>query len=167
MTRTRNYAYDAIERLTNVSVPGLPTQDEAYTLDGEGNRLSSQRSASHSTDAANRLTDDDDYTYVYDLNGNLISKLGKASTGNPDWAYRYTALDELMAVEKDGVLVESYAYDAFGRRIRIATEGGETLGIINDGADRTLDIAANDNAGTTPVQPVRRYTHSASVEIAN
>jgi len=58
-------------------VPTSPTQDETYTLDPEGNRISSHLSDMHQTDEANRLTSDDSYTYVYDLNGNLTSKLAK------------------------------------------------------------------------------------------
>ena len=87
VVRTKAYSYDAIERLTEVSVPSAPAQEEAYTLDPEGNRITSHLSATHETDEANRLTSDDSYTYVYDLNGNLISKLPKASApaGTPEW----------------------------------------------------------------------------------
>jgi len=170
INRTRNYSYDAIERLTTLTVPEAPAQNEAYTLDEEGNRLTSQRSSSHITNEANRLLEDDDYTYVYDLNGNLTQKLGKAGTGNPDWTYRYTALDELLIVERDGEVVEAYHYDAFGRRSRIETANDNApprvVGIVNDGADRSIDIAVNDNAatGSTNILPLRRYTHSANVD---
>jgi len=182
ITRTREYNYDAIERLTTLTVPEAPAQNEAYTLDEEGNRLTSQRSSSHITNEANRLLEDDDYTYVYDLNGNLTQKLGKSGTGNPDWTYRYTALDELLNVEKDGEAVEAYHYHSaasfrfarrlqtFGRRSRIETANDNApprvVGIVNDGADRSLDIAANDNVatGSTDILPLRRYTHSANVD---
>lgn len=73
-----------MERLTEVDVPGAPSRDESYQLAEEGNRLSSHLSQTHVTDRANRLLSDDDYTYVYDLNGNLIGKRAKRA-GLPDW----------------------------------------------------------------------------------
>ena len=165
ITRTRQYSYDAIERLTEVAVPERPFEAEVYELDAEGNRLSSHLSAMHSTDAANRLTDDDNYTYVYDLNGNLTGKLAKAGTGLSDWTYRYDALDQLIEVSQDGAIIESYRYDAFGRRSLIRTAEGAGLtaeiGIINQGADRVLDIA-NDNAAGPSL--AKRYTHGAAVD---
>ena len=58
-------------------MPGRPSDDEGYTLDEEGNRLTSHLSAGHVTDPANRLLEDDSYTYSYDLNGNLTAKTPK------------------------------------------------------------------------------------------
>jgi len=81
----------------------------------------------NTTDAANRLTSDDNYTYVYDLNGNLTSKLAKAGTGRSDWGYSYDTLDQLIEVSQDGLVVESYRYDAFGRRSLISTVEGAGL----------------------------------------
>ena len=43
--RVRNYTYDELERLTAVDVPSDAGQNEAYTLDGEGNRVTSHLSA--------------------------------------------------------------------------------------------------------------------------
>jgi len=40
-------------------------------------RLANWTAASHVVDETNRLPSDDNYTYVYDLNGNLIQKLAK------------------------------------------------------------------------------------------
>jgi len=59
--RTRRYSYDSLERLIDVDVPEIPNQSEFYILDEEGNRTSSQTSLTHATDAANRLSSDDDY----------------------------------------------------------------------------------------------------------
>ena len=43
VVRSKAYSYDAIERLTEVSVPSAPAQEESYTLDPEGNRITSHR----------------------------------------------------------------------------------------------------------------------------
>ena len=165
VTRDRAYSYDELERLTEVSVPSAPSQDESYELDPEGNRLSSHLSDMHSTDQANRLESDDSYTYVYDLNGNLISKLAKAGTGLSNWTYSYDTLDQLIEVSQDGLTVESYRYDAFGRRSLISTVEGAGLttdvALINDGSDRAIDVTQGPLGQAIPL---RRYTHSANVD---
>ena len=163
--RTRQYSYDAIERLTDVTVPERPFETEVYELDAEGNRLSSHLSDMNTTDAANRLTSDDNYTYIYDLNGNLTGKLAKAGTGLSNWSYDYDALDQLVEVSQDGDVVESYRYDGFGRRSLISTVEGAGLttdiGIINQGSDRVLDIYNDNLAGPTLS---KRYTHGTAVD---
>jgi len=119
----------------------------------------------HQTDEANRLTSDDSYTYVYDLNGNLTGKLAKAGTGLSNWDYSYDALDQLIEVRQDSLTVESYRYDAFGRRslIRTVEGAGPTAdtAILNDGSDRAIDIT---QGAVGQAVPVRRYTHSANVD---
>jgi hypothetical protein len=55
--RNRSYTLDAIERLTEVKDGGAQVI-ETYSLDEEGNRISSHLSSFHVTDAANRLQED-------------------------------------------------------------------------------------------------------------
>ena len=165
VTRERAYSYDELERLTEVAVPTSPSQDESYELDPEGNRLSSHLSDMHSTDTANRLESDDSYTYVYDLNGNLTGKLAKAGTGLSNWGYSYDTLDQLIEVQQDSLTVESYRYDAFGRRSLISTVEGAGLtidvGILNDGSDRAIDVT---QGALGQAVALRRYTYSANVD---
>jgi len=165
VARTKSYSYDELLRLTEVDVPSVPILNELYELDSEGNRLSSHLSDINDTDIANRLTSDANYTYVYDLNGNLTSKLAKAGTGVLDWSYSYDALDQLIEVSQLGNIVERYRYDAFGRRSLIETaigiDGFNTLAIVNDGSDRTIDIT---QAVDGDELPVRRYTHSDKLD---
>ena len=155
-----------MERLTEVVIPDAPTQDETYTLDPEGNRLSSHLSGTGETDVANRLTGDDAYSYVYDLNGNLISKTAKPGVTRPDWSYDYDDLDQLISVSRDGVEVERYRYDAFGRRSVIDTEDGAgaftRTALINDGSDRTIDLVLGADGVTAQIQ--NRYTHGGQVD---
>lgn len=167
LTRTRGYSYDELERLTDVTVPDAPTETETYTLDPEGNRESSHLSDTHVTDEANRLSEDANYSYLYDLNGNLTAKTAKPGTSLPDWVYRYDALDQLISVTRNGVPVERYRYDAFGRRSVIETandntpSGFERTGLVNDGSDRTIDLVL-DGAGVAQIQ--NRYTHGGQVD---
>jgi len=165
VARTKRYSYDELERLTEVDVPEAPTENEAYTLDPEGNRITSQLSDAHETDVANRLTGDDAYSYIYDLNGNLISKTAKPGITRPDWSYDYDDLDQLISVSRDGVPVERYRYDAFGRRSVIETvnPSGNFIrtAIVNDGSDRTIDLVL-DGAGAPQIQ--NRYTHGSQID---
>ena len=169
IARTRNYSYDELERLTSVESPDAPLNDESYTLDPEGNRLDSHLSATHQTDDANRLTEDDAYSYIYDLNGNLLSKTAKPGIDRPDWDYAYDALDQLISVTRDGIEVERYRYDAFGRRSAIDTidQAGnfERIAIVNDSSDRTIDlIEVMDGAGASTVQVKNRYSHGGQID---
>ena len=165
-TRTKTYAYDELERLTQVSVPDAPDFDEDYTLDPEGNRVASHLSQSHQIDSANRLLSDDDYTYVYSLNGNLIAKRARPGSGKADWDYVYDALDLLIEARRDDIVVERYRYDALGRRSVIDNAAGGAgdfvrTAIVNDGPDRSLDLR-EDSAATAALH--RRYTHSDNVD---
>ena len=169
IARTKRYSYDELERLTEVAVPDAPSQDESYTLDPEGNRLSSHLSDTGETDVANRLSGDDAYSYVYDLNGNLISKTAKPGVNRPDWTYDYDDLDQLISVSRNGIEVERYRYDAFGRRSVIETANDNALfertAIVNDGSDRTIDlIEVMDGAGASTVLIKNRYSHGGQVD---
>ncbi|PZP64886.1 MAG: hypothetical protein DI604_25960, partial [Delftia acidovorans] len=120
--RIRNSSYDAISRLVSVT-NGDGELVESYTLDAEGNRLTSHMSKLHLTDPANRLVDDDRHQFEYDVNGNLIRKTVKAS--GLTWRYGYSAYDELVLVSRHASastgataeLTVSYRYDALGRRL--------------------------------------------------
>ena len=169
IARTRNYSYDELKRLTLLDSPDAPANDESYTLDPEGNRLDSHLSATHQTDDANRLTEDDTYFYTYDLNGNLLNKTAKAGIDSPDWSYAYDSLDQLISVSREGLEVERYRYDAFGRRSAIDTidQAGsfQRIAIVNDGSDRTIDlIDVTDGAGLATTQIKNRYSHGGQVD---
>jgi len=123
---------------------------------------------------ANRLTGDDAYSYVYDLNGNLISKTAKPGQGTgstrPDWTYDYDDLDQLISVSRDGLEVERYRYDAFGRRSVIETANDNAIlsfsemritAIANDGADRTIDLVMGEG---NIIEVRNRYTHGQKVD---
>ena len=80
-----------------------------------GNRLTSSLQPTNSVyDDANRLTENSDYTYTYDDNGNLTSKTDKST--NETTTYTYDAENQLTQVSKPGMTV-TYRYDGFGRRI--------------------------------------------------
>jgi len=87
MTQTRStatvasvltYVYDDLDRLTQATDPLPAMADETFTYDALGNRLLRDgQSVAATFDAANRLTEDEDFCYAYDLNGNLGTKTAK------------------------------------------------------------------------------------------
>jgi YD repeat-containing protein len=63
------------------------TSNENYAYDSVGNRTSSHRSASYGYQPNNRLTTTDAAGYVYNNNGNLISKSYSSGTTQFQWDF--------------------------------------------------------------------------------
>ena len=97
-SRSRVHTLDDLERLTRV-VDGAGATVESYILDEEGNRTATTLSAALSTtwgltDPGNRLVEDENHRYEYDVNGNLVAKVVKVT--GVTWRYGYSVLDELL-----------------------------------------------------------------------
>ncbi|MBI2061991.1 MAG: hypothetical protein HYT87_19805 [Nitrospirae bacterium] len=99
------YTYDPLYRLTKADYPnGYPFKDEEFQYDPVGNRLArltpTEQERLHKYDAANRLLEDDQFKYEWDMNGNMISKTPKCPTPNPcaltPTRYRYDAENMLV-----------------------------------------------------------------------
>jgi YD repeat-containing protein len=92
LSATKRYSYDQIERLTGVTqqqgaAPATPA--EAYTYDGEGNRVTSQitgaggaSTQTYVTDDRNRVTDDGVNTYTWTTSGALASRTPRVATAS-------------------------------------------------------------------------------------
>lgn len=142
----RSFSYDSLERLIGGGSTGLP---EFYDYDAVGNRVQSFLSASHLHDAANRLLEDDAFTYAYDANGNLTSKTDKA--GGDVTAYTFDAQNQLTRIDFPGGGVATYRYDGVGRRIEKDVDGDVTR-YVYDGTDILLEFDGADALEA-------RYTH--------
>ncbi|WP_415400639.1 PKD domain-containing protein [Tateyamaria sp. SN3-11] len=129
-SRSKGISYDDLNRLVQVSegIPassgGTPVPVEDYAYDEEGNRLASHLSALYTSDAHNRLQEDDDFTYGYDEKGNRISKTAKANGATE--LYEYDSQNRLITYTDATGAATEYHYDAMERRIakvqgRIAT----------------------------------------------
>ena len=75
---------------------------------------------------ANRPDSIDGYSLIYDANGNLTHD---AKSGNH---YSYDFRNRLTRVERGGVTVASYKYDAFNRRVETFA-GGRVRAMAYDG----------------------------------
>lgn len=158
VNRQQEFAYDLALRLNDVSVLDDPASNEFYRFDATGNRINSHLSTQYNVDNVNRLSSDGLYDYAYDINGNLIEKQARLA-GLPSWTYQYNVLDQLIAVTRDGVVVEQYTYDALNRRSLIASLGQDPLGLIYDGEDRLLDIS-----NVAGLELRARYIHGTGVD---
>ncbi len=159
-----DYAYDAAGQLTAVTLPGGRAIN--YTYDANGNRL---QVADHGTPTAYLTNNLDQYTqigtatYLYDADGNLLSK----NDGGQTWTYAYDHENQLVqAVTPDGTW--TYEYDALGNRLAAVHDGQRTEYLVDptglgdvvgeysgDGARQThyahgLGLAFRRSAGEPP-----------------
>ncbi|WP_299695253.1 FG-GAP-like repeat-containing protein [uncultured Tateyamaria sp.] len=139
---SKSFAYDALNRLVQVSqgVPvadgGTPIPVEDYAYDQEGNRLSSQLSALYSSDAHNRLLEDDGFTYGYDEKGNRISKTSKVDGATE--LYAYNSQNRLISYTDANGQETAYHYDALDRRIAKVQGRNATAFIYDFSKDEML-----------------------------
>jgi len=148
--RTRNYTLDPIERLLDVS-DATGTSLENYTLDDEGNRITSHLASFHVTNPANRVTEDEAHQFEYDVNGNLVRKTN-TQTGATS-TYTYSVYDELISVTQDTGTI-AYVYDAMGRRHteRKTDNVGSSSGGANfryDGQHLAVEQVLDDQEATS------------------
>jgi RHS repeat-associated protein len=107
------YSYDRTYQLTSADNPTL--QDEAYSYDRVGNRLTSlETDGLWSYNLNNELITNTQATYENDANGNTTKKTQAGQTT----IYEYNARNRLSKVFLPDGRVAIYAYDPFGRRIR-------------------------------------------------
>jgi len=151
LNRTRSYSYDGLNRIVQATHPTVPSA-ETFGYDPAGNRTSAV-GITASFDAANRLSQDTDFTYAYDANGNLTSKTHKLTKAVT--AYAHDAENQLIQVSAAG-LTATYRYDALGRRIEKNVNGTITRYIYNN-RDILLEL---DNTN----QVIARYTQGSNID---
>ena len=152
-TGTAEITYDTLRRVTRA---GTTDTLETYAYDAVGNRTASSLSSTHRYDDANRLLEDDDFTYTYDAYGNLATK-----TANVDGSvtrFAFGAVNRLQRIDLPDGTVASYRYDAFGRRIEKSV-GGVTTRYVYDGFNILLEF---DGANSL----TSRYSHGNRIDEA-
>ncbi|HSE83995.1 MAG TPA: RHS repeat domain-containing protein [Thermodesulfobacteriota bacterium] len=149
-----SYTYGSLYRLVEATnlLPGQSS--EVFYYDPVGNRL---RRNGQTMDAvfnmANRLLEDQEYTYSYDSNGNLVEKTNKSTSEVTQ--YTYDAENRLIQVSKPGTAA-IYRYDALGRRIEKNVNGVVTR-YIYDGEDIVLEYNGSNVL-------IAKYTHGAGID---
>jgi RHS repeat-associated protein len=110
------YGYDALDQLTEVQrrgPRGRVNPKEAYTYDPVGNRLTDLQGSAYTYDLANRLTSDGSFAYRFDANGNHVEQ--QSLTDGTVNTYAYDAENRLIRVVTPTAEVD-FRYDPLGRR---------------------------------------------------
>jgi RHS repeat-associated protein len=135
------FNYDDLYRLTTVDNP--VQDDEAFTYDTVGNRLTSAGTTGDWTyNQNNELGGFDDVSYVYDANGNMTQK----TSGGVVTKFFYNLEDRLERVEDGvGTVIATYYYDPFGRRLWKEVSGVRTYFLYaNEGLIGEYDSGGNE-----------------------
>ncbi len=157
------YGYDMLDRLTRVSVytnrqpPASSLSTWSYDLaDNRTNATRNGVTTAYTLGIGDRLASTSDgATYLYSAAGCVtnISVPSVSSVVSLSWNSQY----QLTAAYTNGVLAESYAYDALGRRVA-TTSGGITNYHVYD--DNWQVLADLDASG----QPLRTYTWAPGID---
>jgi len=134
---TRTFAHDPVDRLLSVVNDLLPTNDESFSYDHEGNWTIENRQH----DAANQLEENDDYTFEYDAEGCLTRKVSKIDPTDAT-LYHWDALNRLVEVSTPSFTV-TYQYDPLGRRIE-RNAGGQITRYIYEGSNVLFELDATN-----------------------
>ncbi len=132
------FTYDAAGRLLGADHP-TPQPDESYAYDAADNRTSG--GSVH--DIADRLTQDNAFTYQYDAEGRLLVRTDRTTSAQTRFAWRPDGL--LRSVTAPNGTVTTFRYDPLGRRIAI--DGPGVAIRYGLGADKNL-LAQYDAAGS-------------------
>jgi RHS repeat-associated protein len=116
---TTTYGYDANMQLINESTSGGFSDN--YSYDSLGNRTTSS-SGGLDYSVNQQLVADSKFTYVYDKNGNLTSKISK-DTSKPSFYFDYNSKNQLRRMQKldsafNTLMDVNFVYDPLGRRIK-------------------------------------------------
>ena len=148
------FGYDNLDRLTTATHP--LTLDQTFTYDPVGNRTTN----SALYNVVNQLTEDANFIYTYDLNGNLTRKTFKVSGNHTDYTYdaenRLIRVDEFAFGSSTPGATSTYRYDGLGRRIE-KVGNGITRRYVYDAEDILLEYD-----GTNALQA--RYTHGPGID---
>lgn len=152
--QNRTFGYDKIDRLTNVTMPGV--LGGLITYDGAGNIKSKQYGTfalNYNFDASNKLatvTGSRSMTFNYDAYGNV--------TGNSKNLFTYDDASLLKCVDCGTAGEINYVYDGAGTRVMQKTPTQTTYFMYGSSGDLMFDV---DSSGTK-----REYGYVAGRNIA-
>ena len=158
---TWTYGYDATGQLVRAVLastnPLIPSQDLTYVYDALGNRIRTIENGAtteYTTNQLNQYTAVGQSALFYDVDGNLISRLG----GGHDVSYSYDAQNRLVSVvTPEGTW--QYEYDAFGNRIATVHNGERTEYLLDPTG--MVNVVGEYSAGGNQFL---RYLHGNGLE---
>ena len=113
-----------------------------------------QPAAQYVYNADNEITDDGTNTYVWDNNGNLISKTNKTTGVVTSFTWDYE--NRLIELQMPNGTIAQYAYDPFGRRIQKNVNGVIT-NYLYDKDEILMEYDQNGNV-------IRTFTHGLGID---
>lgn len=156
-----DYAYDSNGQLTQAT----GANNENYSYDNIGNRLSDSARTYEYDITGQRLNQDTFFTYQYDNNGNLINKISRDGLKDSHH-YEYSSLNQLIKVQVMSGSIGSlattkeirYAYDVRGRRMQkevrdFASSASYTRKYAYNGDNIIAEYNGNNEL-------LAKYTHS-------
>jgi RHS repeat-associated protein len=159
-TRTFNWSYDSLARLTNETVSGATTGTLTNVYDRVGNRTAQTGSLGNLTggtstfDVNDRVDNDSNPNNAniwFDANGNM--KTNGAAVYSYDWANRLVAYT-------NGTTTNGITYDAAGNRIKKITPNGTTVYLVAEinptGYPQVVE-ESTVSGGTTNLSKVYTY----------
>jgi len=154
------YGYDVNGQMTSIAGDGIDKhlsyskKGQLVAADGYGESLNysydilgNLQGNGQVYDVANRLIEDDDFSYTYDLRGSLLTKQNKSTGSRIE--NTWDVLGQLASVTRypDSVstvptATSSFQYDAFGRRVNAIRDGVEER-YLYDGQNRVETHGSN------------------------
>ncbi len=113
----RDFRYDPEGQLLAADSQG-ESPSESFTYDGAGNPTNINGKTAQ-FDPANQILSLGHSLYDHDRRGNLV----RMDTAKGLWRFTWNARNLMVSSESPSGVVTTYAYDAFGRRIRKQREG--------------------------------------------
>ena len=160
---THAYTYDNAYQLVAASHSNQPS--ELFSFDPAGNRLTSHLSSFYSYDDANRLLEDQNWTYAYDADGNLTGRTNK--TNGDIHTYVFDSQNRMIAfsltpgpASTTQLSSAAYAYDYSGNRTEksVTNNTGTT---VTRFLYEAQDIVAEYDAGNVLI---RSYQHGPGID---
>ena len=119
---TQTFGYDNLDRLISATHP-LPPTSQTFAYDPVGNRTSNGSLAN----AGNQLTENAQFIFEYDANGNQTKKTSKATNNFTVYTYdaenRLIQVQDFVAGNPTAIATSTYRYDGLGRRIEKVGNG--------------------------------------------
>ncbi|MCK4390438.1 MAG: hypothetical protein KAV83_09410 [Desulfobacterales bacterium] len=148
--QTKNYTYDTLGRLIQVTLGESDPDITSFSLDPNGNWLSKTvdgAATPYTVNVLNQYLSEGGTALGYDSNGNL--------NDDGDFTYTYDAINRLVSIAEkaSGNEVATYTYDALGRRIT-KTVGGTTTRYVYS---QTRQVLEEHETGTL----IRSYIYNS------
>jgi RHS repeat-associated protein len=149
------YGYDSLGRLVQETRTGVAPHAISHLYDAAGNRTQTVRNGvttAFAYDSNDRLSSDGAATFVWDANGNLVTRAQGASVTT----YTWDAENRLVGIAGPGVSSQ-YVYDADGNRVQASGAGGTTRFLVSRNNPTGLSQVLEERDAATNALAVR-YT---------